>query len=436
MSLRLSGAETFKTSQTDVPVLEHLGSQKLGQTESGSRLEEIGGQKVPSSSKNARKEGGQKLPSSNVHLRRATAVGVGVLTALRVLTAIGTLGISEGIKAGIDRAIENYGTKNTPKTPIEVTLPGTGEKVTVDRSMLPRRIPKDMTPGELQQKIQEKVTAGHQLVQQLTNDAYTGGRCTVKDMTNIMFFLQLKAEAGPARGHFMEGAFTLSDPGQRIRSFLDSCPKSYQRESSHISAFQKMTGGRHRGLDAGGDGKNFDELLPNGMKTLLYGTIQKNDGLKMPEDRLYLKIESHGAWLTRPKGGGDAGGPHRTGNIHDVGAILGHSLSFVSTRGKGSAAGTFKERIPDLAKNPFNEIVKNAPEHLKKTLLEGDPTSSSAGIRIMLANLDQVRGEIDPDTHPECWKAMKTFDDNVQRLYPRPELRVGNEIIFTQEDFT
>lgn len=436
MSMRLSGADIFKTSQTDVPVLEHQGSQKLDKSEGSSRKEEIGGQKVPSSSKKARQEGGQKLPSDNGHLRRATAVGVGVLTALRVLTAIATLGISEGIKAGIDRAIENYGTKDTPKTPIEVTIPGTNQKVKVDRSMLPRRIPKDMTPGELQQKIQEKVTAGHQLVQQLTAGPGERNDCTVKDMTNIMFYLQLKAEAGPAKGHFMEGAFTLSDPGQRIRKFLDSCPKSYQRESSHISAFQTMTGGRHRGLDANGSGKNFDELLPNGMKTLLYGTIQQNDGLKMPEDRLYLKIESHGAWLTRPKGGGDAGGPHRTGNIHDVGAILGHSLSFVSTRGKGSAAGTFKERVPDQAKNQFNEILKHAPPHLKQTLMQGDPTSSSAGIRIMLANLDAVRGEIDPEAHPECWQAMKTFDDNIQRNYPRPELRIGNEIIFTQEDFT
>ncbi len=429
IGLRTSGMQSYGAIDS------HISTDSATKSDKSERPESVKGMKVPSSAKKSKAEGTQKLPVENGHLRRAIKVGVGTLTALRVLTAIGTLGLSEGIKAGIDKLAENYGTKKTPDTPVKITLPGSDKEITLDRSMLPGRIPKGMTHGELQAKIQAKVDAGHELVNSVTVGKHDE-RCTVKDMTNIMFFLQCKAEATKTDGHFHEGAFSLPDPGQRLRKFLDGCPEAYQRDSSHVSGFQTQDGGKHRGIDAYGSGKNFDELLPNGMKTLLYGTMQQSDALHMPGDRLYLKIESHGAWATKPKGGGDEGGPHRLGNHHDVGAILGHSLSFINSRGQGSAAGTFKERIPSPTKKSFEALIKNAPEDLQGILKKDNPTSTAGGIRVMLANVETALNKKDPVPDTDTLKALNQFKSDTMRDYDNTSLRIGNEIIFTAGDLT
>lgn len=419
-----------------VPLVGLTNTTESGATaraQSEGRPTEIGGQRVPTSPRDARQNGGQQVATANVHLRRFTAVLVGAGAFLRGVLALGTLGISEGIKAGIDKAVANYGTKKTGNTPIPVTIPGTGEQVSLDTSFLPKRIPKGMSPDQLRQEVQAKINSGHQLVQQLNNGTHGtngGSRCSVKDMSDIMFFLQAKAES--AKGSFKEGAFTLSDPGQRIRTFLDSCPQAYQRDSSHITAFQAVQGGGHRGIDANGGGNNFDNVLPHGMKTLLYGTLAQSDGLKMPEDRLYLKIESHGAWLSRPRGGDDANGPHRAGNHHDVGAFLGHSLSFIATRGQGSAEGTFKERIPNTVKNGYNQLIESMPEPAKTTLAQGGPTNTAAGVRVMLDNVQKALAQVTPgsDEHTK----LSLFETSIRQNYNHPELRFGNEIIFTAQD--
>lgn len=423
----------FAIQNRGVPLIgltNTTANNNIDRTGGDNRPQNIGGQRVPTNPRQVRQQGGQQVATANVHLRRFSAVMVGVGAFLRGVLALGTLGLSEGIKAGIDKAIEHSGTKKAPTTPIPVTIPGTNQQIGLDPSFLPKRIDKNMDAGRIAQQVQAKIDSGHRLVSQLTNGTHAGGACTTKDMTDIMFFLQAKAES--SKGSFSEGAFTLSDPGQRIRSFLDSCPGAYQRDSSHITAFQAVQGGGHRGIDANGSGKNFDELLPHGMKTLLYGSLQQNGALKMPEDRLYLKIESHGAWLSKPRGGDDAAGPHRAGNHHDVGAFLGHSLSFIATRGQGSAAGTFKERIPNSVKNDFNQLMQSMPEPMKTTLGQGDPTSTAAGIRVMLDNVDQALVQAGNGT--QAHTELTQFRDQIQQNYNHPNLRFGNEIIFTAQD--
>ncbi len=416
-----------------MPLMPHDQVQDAGQhnvPQQGAYIPpQLGGQ-LPQAPHLAQQQGGQQIPQPSIHMRRFSAVLVGVGSAFRALLAVGTLGISEGLKALGGKIADAITTSSRHQGPIAINLPNGGGLVHVDPSILPGRIPKGMTQLQMQQALQDKVDAGYQLVSSLTADTHNGAPCTQKDMTDIMFFLQVKAEG--SKGSFSEGAFNIADPGGRIKTFLDSNNSAYQRDSSHITAFQTTGGQGHRGIDANGGGPNFDKTLPHGMKTLLYGGMPTNPALKMPEDRLYLKIESHGAWLTKPRGGDDAGGPHRTGNRHDVGAFLGHSLSFIATRGQGSAAGTFKERIPDTVKNAYVSLTERIGNPAKATLGLGDPTGTASGIRVMLENVDQALTQVLPGSQDE--KDLQFFATHIRQNYNHCDVRFGNEVIFSALD--
>ncbi len=409
--------------------LQDVGLRQHDAPQGEGRVRHLGGHDIPQHPREARQEGQQRLDNTNVHLRRLSAFGVGLAAVLRCLVAIGTLGISEGIRAGIEKAIECYGTKSTPQVPVKVTIPGTGQEVDLDPSILPSRIPKDMTAEDLQRAVQEKIDRGHDLVSQLNGDTHDGSPCTLKDMTDIMFFLQAKSEG--AKGSWEAGAFTISDPGNRINNFLNTCTGAYQRDSSHISDFQLLPGGSHRGIDSFGSGKDLDSFLPHGKTTLLFGKLPQSDGLKMPEERLYLKMEPYGAWLFAPKVQNDDG-PHRYSSWRDIGAAIGHSLSFLETRGQGSAAGSFKERVPSSVKTSFNEMVETMPREIQEILTEGDPTDKSKGIRFMLANVDLALQEVEAGSDEHT--ALTEFATKVRQDYDHCGMRFGNEIIFTQQD--
>ena len=120
---------------------------------------------------------------------------------------------------------------------------------------------------------------------------------------------------------------SIPDPDNKIKNFLDTSPDAYQRASSHISEFQNDPNavGTHRGIDAYGRTKNTNEMLPNNMKTVMYGTMQQSEKLRMGENRLWLKMEPHGAWAFSPKVR-DPNGPQRAANAHDGKAAVGHTL--------------------------------------------------------------------------------------------------------------
>ena len=422
MSLGKTTGQNFQKVITEFREIQSKKGAETTKTEKGSTTGEVD---RPSSPKASREEGAQVLPRPSNGLRRFTAVAVGAGTVLRALVAVGTVGISEGLLALGKKIGDAYaGRTAAPKADFKLTDPASGKEITAKSSMGPSKVPKGTTTEQIARDLQAKVNAGHDLMQRVSAGTHKAP-CTVEDMTNIMFALQVRGEA--QKGSFKDGAFNISDPGQNIRRFLDGCPQSYQRESSHIGAFQKMGAGKHRGIDAYGNGDKMSEMLPHGMKTLLYGSIPQSDKLKMPEDRLYLKIESHGAWLTKPKGGRDAEGPSRTGNHHDIGAILGHSLSFIATRGQGSAGGTFKERIPDSVKNEFKAIMKQAPEDLRATLGDSGPLETAGGLRIMHDNAVKARASM-PDKTP-LRDRLDTFIADLNKNFDRLDVRIGNEVI-------
>lgn len=425
------------------------GDLAANRQDASSRPTEVAGRTLPSSPRAAMAEGHRSLAKDHWGLRQAGTAALGFVAVVRCLVAVGTLGISEAIIAGVSKAADQIGSKAAPREGINVTLPGGSDpasgassevSVQLQASALPSRIPKSMSAEELQQVIQAKINAGQELVSQLTTGTHDGSMCTNEDTTNLMWFLQAKAES--LRGSFEEGAFSVEDPGQNIRKFLDTNPQSYQRVSSHIESFQSLPGGAHRGIDCYGSVEKASDLLPNNMKTLLYGTMAGGMGkTDMPVDRIYLKIESHGSFIGRAKGGGDADGPRRFGNRHDVGAFVGHSFSFLSSQGKGSAAGTFKERIPDSVKQDFKNLIETTPEPSKSILSAGKPTGTGGGIRLMIANVDEaIRGLGSGDT--ALRETLEAFRESVATAkdeqgnlrYDHLECRIGNEIVLQAKD--
>jgi hypothetical protein len=61
-----------------------------------------------------------------------------------------------------------------------------------------------------------------------------------------------------------------------------------------------------------------------------------------------------------------------------------------SPGGKGSAPGTFKERLPDSVKKEFKAFTKSVGEPAKSMLLANNPTGKEAGIRVIVSNARDV----------------------------------------------
>lgn len=391
------------------------------------------GHVLPRNPGEARQEGQQEIQQHSSRWRKFTAFLVGTGVLVRALAALGSVGITEGLWAltkAIARSLANCcnGTQAVSPDAFRVNLPG-GTQVQLNAAILPQRIPQGMESGELHGQIQEKITRGHALYQSITS-GQAETPATLRNVTDLCFFLQAKGES--LKGNFSQGAFSIPDPGCRVRTFLDSCPQAYQRVSSHIDDFQGTAGGKHRGIDCEGSATELDTFMPYGKGSLLYGSLGQSEERQMPEDRLWLKMESHGAWLSSAKNGSDADGPHRYGTVHDVGAFVGHSLSFLETRGQGSAAGTFKERIPDSVKNDYRALQEGMPDDINVILQSKDPTNNSKGIRVMVSNATAAAARA-----PEglAKQRLEAFVTSVKTNYDHTDVRIGNEVILTAADF-
>jgi len=331
---------------------------------------------------------------------------------------------------------------------VPLKLPGNDPiDITVQPKML-GRIPVHFTVKDVKSligSVQAKVDRGADLLNGLLQGAEVPKPASEKDVADIMWCLQVMAQA--KGGDFSEGSMTIPDPGNRIRDFLDSCPAYYQRLSSHINDFQECAYGQHRGIDLYGSASEPDHLLPHEKQTVLYGALNKNDGLHMPEDRLWVKLESHGCYFSNPEIGPDTRpGRERAPNLHDVGAFLGHAWGAVTSKvldlfGLNSPEGSRKERIPPQMKNAFKQIVDSAPDDVKPLLTAGNPTGNAQGLRVMLNNIASARASDQTADigmrhvwHSHADEFEKNYLGNQADRYDHPELRFGEEIILTHED--
>jgi len=263
------------------------------------------------------------------------------------------------------------------------------------------------------------------------------------DVADVMLFLETRALQA---GHdFTEGAFNVADPDGRLMHWLDSSPERYQRSSSHLTNLQEqIVDGHlntHRGIDipAGMSG------LASGKNTLLFGTIPADDTLGT-ERRLFLKMESHGCRLntltmfhSRDYARGQAAGAQadRPVRASDFKSMFGHALSYFATRGKGSAAGSRKERIPDTVKSAYETLQKAAgkmDERCAQILRSHEPAATGSGIRFMVHNVNLAYESL--SGNDELRGLADAFLQTVDRMPDHSQLRIriGNEVIFDQVD--
>lgn len=348
-----------------------------------------------------------------------------------------------------------------------LTLPGRDAPVTIS----PRLIAPSVIAAnpDIVARLQDKVNNGAALVADILEGYPPEGAASLSDVSDVMWFLHLVAEESV--GAFSSGAATVPDPGGRLRAFLDSCPEAYQRKSSHLSAFQREEHGAHRGIDFDfGSKTDLDTLLPNGQATVLYGQMAEGK-LGMTEERLFIKLESHGCRLGTPsENRRDADGPagRDVRALHDVKSSLGHFLSFmdgIEARATGEhAADSRKERVGREFLDGYKAVLDRAAAlpgvgaQLTERLMENDPLSKSGGIRVMVANMDAVLnaapgefdfegaiglGGADEDATADGLELVGDFMTTIQAFrmqimdrYPADTIqhRVGNEAVLTMED--
>lgn len=321
---------------------------------------------------------------------------------------------------------------------VRLTMPGgdidfPSERLVSMVKALPRR-ERAAAADNIQQNLQGRLDNGRALLESVYNGNAPAGPST-DNVADVLLFLEAKAiQTGNA---FIEGAFNIEDSEGKLAQWLNSCPERYQRTSSHLeNQTQVQVDGHlntHRGIDIP-SGLNG---LTSGMTTLLFGTIPADNTLGT-ERRIFLKMESHGCRLsTLSKGDRTAGlvrsdREDRPVRGSDFKTMLGHLGSFIATRGKGSAEGSRKERVPDTVKSAYKQLLARTPEgtELGNKLREHDPLNTGSGIRVMMCNLSAAE-EAGMDL-ASVEREVRTFEDAVNAMQDRSHInvRIGNEVIF------
>ena len=324
-----------------------------------------------------------------------------------------------------------------------VIVPGTESIVQIDGRMFEaevRALPRGMRRQAVQNMpriLQERVDRGYAVWNGVRTGALTGPART-EDIRDLMTFFMVK---GMEKGDpFREGSFSIEDPGQRLKKFLDSCPEGYNRASSHIRDFQRLPGGQHRGIDL---------ALPYGHHTLLYGAMSGEGfglpkGLGVPSDRIFLKMEQHGCRLFQSSQRGDP--PARGSRLSDVREFLGHAVGYFKTLLRTLSGGRLfadardsrKERIPKDIAREYTAILRHldrsGQQECAQILRHNKPLNSARGLHTLYFNLTFALNRSDLQLPPETKDRLMQLLDRLLTRYDNFDVRIGNEVILNQNE--
>ena len=353
---------------------------------------------------------------------------------------------AEGLRSRVGRWFRegSMGSRAGLPETVSVNMPGGGTVAFSGRSLagmiksLPR-LDRAAARENLPAVLERRVAHGAELLAAVYGAAASSSP-DARDVADIMLFLEARAQA--SGNGFAEGAFSIEDADGRLAVFLNRCPEKYQRSSSHLNDTQgALLDGRrntHRGIDMPGG----TEGLPNGHATVLFGVIPGGEG-GVPARRLFLKAESHGCRMNTLAGREHAAGcddvPDRPKRASDLFSAIGHGLSFIQTRGKGSAAGSRKERIPDKLSHAWKALQEGAKgdEALLALLKRGNPLSKSGGVHVMLANMrEALRNPPAGHARAELAEMFRPVREALGALSELSHLesRIGNEVMFDMDE--
>ena len=330
-----------------------------------------------------------------------------------------------------------------PET-VRVPMPGGG---TVDFSgkslagmikSLPR-LDRAAARENLAAKLEARLEHGAALMSLIQSDGDLGAP-GAQDVADLMLFLEARAQT--SGNGFAEGAFSIEDPDGRLAAFLNRCPEKYQRSSSHLNDTQKQQVDGHRNTHRGIDMPGGTDGLLHGHATVLFGVIPEGTG-GVPARRIFLKAESHGCRLNTLSRGDHTHGqdnvPDRPKRASDLFSAIGHGLSFLKTRGQGSAAGSRKERIPDRVKNSYQALLEGAKNDaaLLEGLQSGAPLAKSGGVHVMLTNMRNLLRHPpsghDRDSLAERFRPVREALGELNDC-SHLESRIGNEVMFDRAE--
>jgi hypothetical protein len=310
--------------------------------------------------------------------------------------------------------------------------------------------------------IQGYINEGKDIYDRIMNGDYAGvGQADKHDVAKLMWFLQALASGkasessgdpqGPAL--FKEGSMFVEDPQGRLEAFLTSA-NSYPRTSSHMHGYQDMGREYHpHGVDL----RNVD--TPNERGTVMFARMPQGeapaggaaDGPRGTGNRrmLFVKMEPHGCRGLTPRGSGTPRDHETPASVwkgvkrfflntkdffmHGMGFIrsIGQRLGLVAVDGQNN-----RERIPADVKTAYQGIIARAETlglHAVTTALKArSPLSDAGGIKQMLPNLAQALnlGIADANFREQITALQTTLRNHGDH----PELRIGNEVILTQDE--
>ncbi|MDR3646036.1 MAG: hypothetical protein P4L22_00670 [Candidatus Babeliales bacterium] len=226
----------------------------------------------------------------------------------------------------------------------------------------------------------------------------------------VWYFYSLAAKKGQ---DFDQGSFGISYEKDLLFCLLDSYEKNYNRTgflSSHYSEYKNM---QQYGIDIPRELRNII-ILPGGMTHILFGLVPD-------EGNLFLKPEDHG--------------------ILDPMDWIEHAQSFISAQlrkyvGKGDEqAGMNKERVPQEVITAWDKFFEDCnfsqkPEKLPAFIKLG----KKYGIASMLKIIERS-GLFTWNSESTNRKIAKAKFMSVINKFDNIDIRKGNEVILTQENF-
>jgi len=364
-------------------------------------------------------------------------------------------GLLGRIKSGLSEfkaAVARIFTRPAPPPPVNippmVTITVNGQSITFRKAQYEQMImalpdsQRASAVARLTQTLEGRVTNGLFILQNLQNlppGAFTLSATTerVADLT-----LALYARAEAQGDGFTNGSFSVADPNGSIAQWLDSSSEVYLRSSSHLEAYQgKMVDGHvnmQRGIDIP---EGVTSGLPNGHRTVLYGTIPAQDA-RTPR-RLFLKTESAGCRISTAclRSASAALGSAHTRGIHlsDIDEMARHLLSFIKTRGQQGNTTARKEHFPKNVSDAYKNAVKqfetlakqggkNSPSATALKLLTQDGPAKGGGVCMLRRNIAEIGRQLPNVDFSAVLGPLNTAITSMPN-HDHLDIRLGNEVI-------